>query len=114
MKILFVTSALFLQLCLVGCEKKIESKVIPAEKNHAPTEQILKAPVQDKAIVTDIKKEAVKATAETEKKVSAEINDQPLADTIEHARQITQTQVSAPRQRAQKAEDEMMELNKQK
>jgi len=91
MKILLIASAFLLHICLVGCEQKSESTVFPATKTQAPVRQILKSPVEEKNVTTEIQKEAVKANAEVEKKVSAEVKDQPLAETIEHARKITQT-----------------------
>jgi hypothetical protein len=56
---------------------------------------------------------AVKPTIAKSQAVK-ESTDQMLADTVDHAREVTKSQVSSSRQHAQKAEDEMSDMLKNK
>jgi spore coat protein CotF len=46
--------------------------------------------------------------------VVKESTEQTLANTVDHAREVTKSQVSGSRQHAQKAEDEMSDMLKNK
>lgn len=58
---------------------------------------------------------AVESNAKISAPVAKQTTEQSLADISSHGREVTNTQVSRPRNRAQAAEDEMMmDLEKQK
>lgn len=117
---------------LTACGQKADPAAKASEATKEVTQQTQEAiqqtskeipqKVQESAekISNDAAKAAKEGTAGKEgaKKSAVEVKEtaeQALAETVGHAQEVTKTQKSEPRQRGQKAEDEMMlEIEKHK
>jgi hypothetical protein len=98
--------------------------VVPKSAEQAPvaaTGEVQKKVQEAASQVKQASNAASSVTAQSSVKpavaqpqVVKESTDQVLADTIDHARVVTKSQVSGSRQHAQKAEDEMSDMLKNK
>ena len=111
MKIHHIALSSILLILAGGCEQK------PATQTEAPTTPAQKAQVPAGKVI-DVKKEAAKADSALPPKVedgasipsaaATKTTEQSLADISKHGREVTKTQESKSRTRAQMAEDEML------
>ncbi len=130
---LFILFVIVIFASLTACDRKVDAdpKVLAtpglvAPKSAEPTAissaNEIKNKVQETASpVKQASKTASSVTAQTAVKptiaqspVVKESTEQTLADTVDHARKVTKSQVSGSRQHAQKAEDEMSDMLKNK
>lgn len=118
---------------IVACERKTDSEpkvsATPVEviqKTSEPLPVSATSETPKKAQKADIKvQESVKASAvsvgQSMKKTTPQVpqeakvsTEQALGDTVDHAREVTKSQDSGSRQRADKAESEMADMLKSK
>ena len=108
------TKLLFLSATLVfsasGCEQKIDLANKPAAANQEAKQKIQESVEQVKEVTNGPGKVLPQPTESSQKKsppIVKETTEQSLADISKHGREVTKTQESKTRTRAQMAEDEM-------
>lgn len=124
MNIRLVTLSAMVLMFVAACDQKTEvaSKALDAgkeakqkiEQSAQQATQELGQQIEDKSKqVTNAVSVTTSHVVEAAKEGGAagkEATEQALADTVKHAQEVTNSQKSESRQRAQKSEDEMMEL----
>ena len=93
-----------------GCEQKIDLADKPATANQEAMQKVQKPVAQVKELAKEPGKALPQPAERSEKKSTAtvkETTEQSLADISRHGREVTKTQESKSRTRAQMAEDEM-------
>jgi hypothetical protein len=134
---LFIFPLTVILAVIMGCDRKADTEpktesktsltpglVVPKSAEQAPvaaTGEVQKKVQEAASQVKQASNAASSVTAQSSVKpavaqpqVVKESTDQVLADTIDHARVVTKSQVSGSRQHAQKAEDEMSDMLKNK
>ena len=108
------TKLLILSATLVfsasGCEQKIDLANKPAAANQEAKQKIQESVEQVKEVTNGPGKVLPQPTESSQKKsppIVKETTEQSLADISKHGREVTKTQESKTRTRAQMAEDEM-------
>jgi len=131
MKTHLIIISTVLTFCITACDRKSEEPkvstaptgVVQKVSEPVPATTVVEAPKKpvETEIVKEVRKtadvhavEGVKNSASPKTKVPAVSTEQVLADTVDHAREVTKTQVSGSRQHSQKAEDEMSDSLKNK
>jgi hypothetical protein len=129
MKIYSIFFASILIFYITACDRKPEepkaavtpnvaaqksAETLPPTANVEPSKKAL-----EKEVVKEVQKSAdvhatqgVKKSADT--KAPANATEQALGDTIDHARDVTKSEVSGSREHSQKTEDEMSDSLKGK
>jgi len=125
MKLVPIICFVILTVNAVGCDKKIEPKIetinSPKVESTAKVQEhveIVSKPVLPvKTNAQEIIKTPIKVGGNTDIKSKSDlknVNEQPLIETMEHARKVTNTQVSEARQHSQNAEEEMLKMLEKK
>jgi hypothetical protein len=130
---LFIFFVIVVFVSLTGCDRKVDSApktlatpslAVPKSTEPVPVSSTNEIQNKVQETVPQVKQASNASSSETaqssvkptiaQSQAMKEPTEQMLAGTIDHAREVTKSQASGSRQHAQKAEDEMSDMLKNK